>query len=177
MVCLSDSRRSSSLCSMYCASLTLAQTCNCCLCLTSIRETKPCPLDNLYTAAAFPSELPRTWSSCFVSLAVLRTTDSDPVIVLAAGITLSPCSLLPSRHPVGSGRENITSSTSGWETGPTWHGKSCRKGSAWKRLYGLSSALLLVINEIMWDYAKRQQDGASCVILQKGLVINITERN
>lgn len=55
MVCLSDSRRSSSLCSMYCASLTLAQTCNYCLCLTSIRETKPCPLDNLYTAAAFPS--------------------------------------------------------------------------------------------------------------------------
>lgn len=78
MVCLSNSSRSSSLFSTYRVSLTLAQDCNYCLCLTFTRETKPCPLDNLYTAAAFPSELPRTCLSCFVSLAVLRTTDSDP---------------------------------------------------------------------------------------------------
>lgn len=89
MVSLSDSRRFSSLCSMYCASLTLAQTCNYCLCLTFVRETKPCPLDNLYTAAAFPSELPTTCLSCFVSLAVLRTTDPK---------SLSWLQVLPSSH-------------------------------------------------------------------------------
>lgn len=164
MVCLSDSRRSSSLCSMYPVNLTLAQNCNYCLRLTFVRETKPSPLDNLYTAAAFPSELPRMCSSCFVTLAVMRTTDSDPK-------SLCWLQVLPSSHALcfhpDRGRENITSSTGDWETGPTWHGKSCRKGSVWKKLYGLSSALLLVINEIMWDSAKRQQDRVCCDVTER----------
>lgn len=177
MICLSDSRRSSSLCSMYCGSLTLAQTCSYCLCLTFIRETKPCPLDNLYTAAAFPSESPRTWLSCFVSLAGLRTTDSDPE-------SLSWLQALPSSHalcfyPDIPWQWRRKHHKQHWCLGnwPYMAWKELRKASVWKRLYGLSSSLLLVIIEIMWAYAKRQQDRACCVMLQKGQAINITERN
>lgn len=81
------------MCRMYCASLTLAQTCNYCLCLTFVRETKSCPLDNLYTAAAFPSEIPRTCSSCFVPLAVLRATDNDPKSLSWLQVLPSSCAL------------------------------------------------------------------------------------
>lgn len=148
---------------MYCASLPFAQNCNYCLCLTCIRETKSRPLDNLYTAASFPSEIPRTCLSCFVPLA----TDSDPKSL--SWLQVLPSSCAPCFHSDTPWAVEEKTSQGDWETGPTRHGKICRKGSVWKSLYGLSTALLLVINEIMWDCAKRQPD-------RVGVLCDITER-
>lgn len=59
----------------------LRLTCSYFLCLTFIRETELYPLDNLYTAAVFSVRVTQDTLELFVSLAELRASGSNPVLL------------------------------------------------------------------------------------------------
>lgn len=102
----------------------------------------------------------------FISCCAQSFRQCPQILVLAAGIALTSQPTLPllePRHPVGTGRETIATSTDQLGNCPYMAWKELREGISMDKAVQpfLSSTLQLVINEIMWDYAKRQHDMSS----------------